>query len=250
MTALALGRNLKTLAKRTVEPALYRLFPRYAFYRARRNWNQAALFRQCEVTATFDAGDWDTYWTSGWRDLRLLLEVARSAGPLGSEFAVELGCGLGRLTKPLAEHFQAVLGVDIAVEMLRRAREQAAAPNIAYELVGSDSTLPLPDSVADLAIAWTVFRHMAKSTFETYLDELRRVLKPGGSLVFEAQIREVGAPAEPPPYDSFSEREYTRPELQSYCAAHGFSWRAERSAPSVTAGTATLIVAWHRDGAG
>ena len=248
MTAPALGRNLKIATKRAVESVLYRLFPGYAFYRARRDWNEAARGRQREATATFDAADWDTYWASGHRDLQVLLEVAESAGPLGWELAVEVGCGVGRLTQVVAKHFQKVLGVDIADGMLQHARRQAAAPNISYELVGSDNRLPLSDSRADLAIAWTVFRHMAKSTFETYLDELHRVLKPGACLVFEAQIRESGRPAEPAPYDSFGEREYTRSELQRYCAAHGFDWSAERSERSATPGTTTLIVAWHRDG--
>jgi ubiquinone/menaquinone biosynthesis C-methylase UbiE len=200
-----------------------------------------------ETTATFDAADWTTYWASGRRDLELLLEVAKEAGLLRCDFAIDLGCGIGRITHLLASVFQRVVGVDISSEMLRRALERSMAPNIGYEQVGKNGKLPVHAGVADLVIAWTVFRHVAKSVFAGYLDEAYRVLKPGGCLVFEAQIRESGTCAEPPPYDSFTEREYTRPELATYSSAHGFRWAAERTTVSVTPRTSTLILGWVKE---
>jgi SAM-dependent methyltransferase len=237
---------MKTLAKRAIESVVYRIDPAYASYRARRDWNHAALHMPREVTATFDAQDWETYWESGRRQVGTLLALARRAGPLGSGLAVEIGCGLGRLTRPLAGHFERVIGVDIADEMLKIARRDAAAPNIAYELLKPGERLPVDDDAADLLLAWTVFRHVSRSAFEGYLDEARRVLRPGGSLLFEAQVRDRGPRFEPPPYDSFTEREYSPADLRACCSAQGFRAAAEQFGPSVTPGTQTLIVVWRK----
>ena len=244
----SLGRRVKTRVKRAIESVVYRINPAYASYRARRDWNHAARYMPKEVTATFDAQDWETYWESGRRQVRDLLDLARGAGPLGSGLAVEIGCGLGRLTRPLAGHFERVVGADIADEMLKIARRDAAAPNITYELLKPGERLPVDDGAADFVLSWTVFRHVSRSTFEGYLDEARRVLRPGGGLVFEAQIRESGARAEPLPYDSFGERDYTMVELRRQCDVHGFLRRAERREESATPGTSTLVVVWCRPG--
>lgn len=239
--------RVKSLVGRVVEPAFYRLDRRYAAFKARRFWDRAARELPREMTATQDADDWDAYWASGTRDLNLLLATARRTGPLGTELALELGCGLGRITGPLADQFERVVGVDIAPEMVRLAQQHSERPNVSYALVGPESRLPLADGTVDFAVAWTVFRHMAKPAFARYLDELHRVLKSGGCLAFEAQIRESGPLVDPAPYLPWAEREYTVEELGWYCVDHRFTWGAEQWAVSVTPGTSTQIVAWRRD---
>jgi hypothetical protein len=72
------------------------------------------------------------------------------------------------------------------------------------------------------------------------------VLKPGGRLLFEAQIRESGQVSEPPEYQPITEREYSREELRGYCSRTGFRWVADGDAASITPGTSTLIVAWEK----
>jgi SAM-dependent methyltransferase len=198
------------------------------------------------VTAAQDADGWDIYWESGRRDLGILLSVGTGAGPLGTGLVVDLGCGIGRLTRPLSEKFNQVLAVDISGEMLAMARKNVPGDHVDFALVGADCGLDVPNCAADVVLAWTVFRHTPKSVFVRYLSEAWRVLKPGGRLLFEAQIRDSGNLANPPEYQPVTEREYSKEELRSCCSRAGFLWMAEMVAPSATPNTATLIVAWQK----
>ncbi|MFT4087752.1 MAG: class I SAM-dependent methyltransferase [Gordonia sp. (in: high G+C Gram-positive bacteria)] len=64
-------------------------------------------------------------------------------------FAVDVGCGTGQLTRRLAEHFGAVEGLDLSADQIANA---TPAPGGAYR-VGSESDTGLPDGVADLITA-------------------------------------------------------------------------------------------------
>lgn len=92
---------------------------------------------------------------------------------------LEIGVGTGRIALPLIERGIKVVGVDISVEMLRRYVEKAP-PNI--EVAVADAThLPFADRTFTSAIASHVL-HLIPG-WETALDELVRVLAPGGVLL-------------------------------------------------------------------
>jgi SAM-dependent methyltransferase len=235
------------VARRTADRALYRLLgQRWLSYRARRTWDIRADREPLVATAAFDAGDWSTYWASGRRDLDLVLSVARERGVLGTALAVEIGCGIGRLARYAAHDFERVIATDISPHMLKQAIEKAPMANVEYVLLGSDLKLPVASSTADLVYAWTVFRHTSEIVFAGYLDESRRVLKPGGCVVFEALLRETGTPFKPSLSNPVSEREYTHAELEDYRGRHGFALRSEREIPSMTAGTTNVVIAWSK----
>jgi ubiquinone/menaquinone biosynthesis C-methylase UbiE len=106
--------------------------------------------------------------------------------------------------------------------------------------------LPLEDNVADLIMAWTVFRHVPEGVFAAYLREAHRVLRSGGIFAFEAQNREVGPIERSDGHRPYPEREYRRSELVEHCANAGFIWGAEVERPSATPGTVTLVVAMRK----
>jgi ubiquinone/menaquinone biosynthesis C-methylase UbiE len=215
-------------------------------FRARRVWDRHARTRSLEATSSHDATDPDTYWRSGERDWRLLMAVANRARLPAQASAIEIGCGLGRLTRLAAADFSRVIGLDVSPEMLKQARIQANAPNVSYELVGSDGRIPSTAESVDLVFAWTVFRHMSKEMFGRYLDEARRVLKPGGCLAFEALIRDTGERANPSTSDANTEREYDSEELKAYAQRHGYEWAADQVIPSLTEGTHNLVIGWRK----
>ena len=100
---------------------------------------------------------------------------------------VEIGCGVGRMTRYLAEEFLEIHGVDISAEMIHRARARLRDyPNV-FLHVGSGTDLAcLPDKYFDLAFSYLVFQHIpSRAVIENYVREAARVLKPGGAFQFQ-----------------------------------------------------------------
>jgi ubiquinone/menaquinone biosynthesis C-methylase UbiE len=103
--------------------------------------------------------------------------------------AMDLGCGIGRLTKIMAGDFGVVLGVDISGEMIRQAKKRLKLYNN-IELYENDGyTLPISDNSVDFVFSFLVFQHMKTlAMVESNFREVYRVLKPGG--IFKVQLRQ------------------------------------------------------------
>lgn len=94
---------------------------------------------------------------------------------------LDLGCGTGYFTNQLANYFPQALsiGLDLAEGMLQQAKQYT---NIDYWLAGDAENLPLADNSIDV-----VFSNLALQwchDFPTALNEIYRVLKSQGSLLF------------------------------------------------------------------
>jgi ubiquinone/menaquinone biosynthesis C-methylase UbiE len=102
---------------------------------------------------------------------------------------LEIGCGVGRMTRMLAHIFGHVTGVDISEEMIRQAHENTTDLNNVDLLVGDGCTLAgLPDASYDFAFSFIVFQHIpAYSVIASYCREVYRVLKPRGLFKFQVQ---------------------------------------------------------------
>jgi demethylmenaquinone methyltransferase/2-methoxy-6-polyprenyl-1,4-benzoquinol methylase len=97
--------------------------------------------------------------------------------------ALDLCCGTGDLAfafRREASTGAQIIGCDFVPEMLVRARAKAAATGAAVEFVEADALhLPFADGSFDLASCAFGFRNLAN--YERGLQEIRRVLKPGGA---------------------------------------------------------------------
>lgn len=107
------------------------------------------------------------------------------AGVKGGEKALDLGCGTGIYTIELARKGAITTGVDHSEEMLHWARakaSQAHKEGLAVEFVSADAlTLPFPDDCFDLIMSVNLLCFIRER--EKALQEMRRVLKPGGRLI-------------------------------------------------------------------
>lgn len=96
---------------------------------------------------------------------------------------LEIGIGSGLNLPHYSEQVHSVTGVDPAAELTSRARQRAAYLSVPVEVLGlSGEALPLADnSVDSIVCTWTLC-----SIPNPYraVDEMRRVLKPGGHMIF------------------------------------------------------------------
>jgi ubiquinone/menaquinone biosynthesis C-methylase UbiE len=102
--------------------------------------------------------------------------------------ALDLGCGNGRHTEVLAEHAETVVGLDLSRGLLAEARNRAADRGFDAHLVQGDAAeLPFCDDRFDLAVYVATLHHLRpRSRRLASLDELARVLAPGGRAVVSA----------------------------------------------------------------
>ena len=92
---------------------------------------------------------------------------------------VEFGCGTGFYTQVLVGKADTVVATDISQGMLALAKERIKATNVTFQVEDCQAT-SLPDEVFDTAFISLVI-HFTEP--EKTLAEMRRILKPGGTLI-------------------------------------------------------------------
>jgi len=113
-------------------------------------------------------------------DRARLQTMLREAALQPGDRVVEVGCGTGRLTLPLAAMTLAgVTGVDSEARMLDVARRKDTAGRIEW-IRGSAYRLPLDDGAAALVVMVMVV-HLLRQRVRAFT-EARRILRPGGQL--------------------------------------------------------------------
>lgn len=104
-------------------------------------------------------------------------------GPAGRK-ALEVGCGGGLLTEEIAKMGFITTGIDPAETSIRTAREHAKAAGLAIQYDhGSGERLPYPDHAFDAVFCCDVLEHVKDAG--KVVSEISRVLKPGGSFIFD-----------------------------------------------------------------
>ncbi len=108
----------------------------------------------------------------------------RFAGIVAGETVLDVGTGTGVLAVTSARLGAKVSGLDLTPELIEQARENAAIarlPDIDWK-VGDAEDLPYSDASFDVVISQ--FGHMFAPRPDIVVAEMRRVLKPGGRVVF------------------------------------------------------------------
>ncbi len=101
---------------------------------------------------------------------------------------VEIGCGAGRITNQLAQHFQAVHALDISPDMLAYAQQNVKAAHVRFYLT-EGVNIPLADYSASAVFSCHVFQHFdTLSVASEYFKEIARVLAPGGTTMIHLPI--------------------------------------------------------------
>jgi SAM-dependent methyltransferase len=202
-TVLATGR---WSLKRPVADLLDRLGllgPAFRTYEAllARDWS--ALFGKSRVELAADGlplppkelrvrsgpafADAELFLESGRRHKQLVVDLLVEAGadPPGFDAVLDFGCGCGRVVRHWHGDGPAVHGSDLNPDAIRW-----NAANLVFAAFTTNELMPPlahADDSFDLVWAFSVFTHLPADVQQAWLDELARVLKPGGWLLLSTQ---------------------------------------------------------------
>jgi SAM-dependent methyltransferase len=134
--------------------------------------------------------------------------------------ALEIGCGPGRLMRPLSKYFGEIHGVDVSDEMVRLARERLHGIRHAHAHHAPDSDLSaFADESFDFIYSYAVFQHIpSREVVLRYLRETRRVLKVGGIARFQLN----GLPESGSQYDTWSGVRISAAEVAAFARDNDF----------------------------
>lgn len=155
----------------------------------REYWDDRAdedAFYFVDSRVPYRGSDRERFWAGGPGDLDAIL------GRLGVEVSagdevVEIGCGVGRLTRPLAARGRTVRAVDVSGRMLELARRHNPdLDNVTWVLGDGTSLTAVADASADVCLSHVVFQHIPDPQVTLgYVREMGRVLRPGGWAAFQ-----------------------------------------------------------------
>jgi ArsR family transcriptional regulator len=137
--------------------------------------------RKAKVRQFFDnaADSWDelrSQLIGDRNDLLALLDLFDPSWVVG-----DLGCGTGHIAATLAPSVGRVIAIDESGPMLAAARARLASASNVELREGHIESLPLEDGVLDVAILFLVAHFITDPA--RAMQEIRRVLKPGGRLL-------------------------------------------------------------------
>jgi SAM-dependent methyltransferase len=96
---------------------------------------------------------------------------------------IDLGCGSGRLANALTKSGKfEYLGTDVVQSLLDYAATKSD-PSYRFKLNPAIS-VPVEDNLTDFVVAFSLFTHLLHSETFMYIEDSKRVLRPGGKVIF------------------------------------------------------------------
>jgi ubiquinone/menaquinone biosynthesis C-methylase UbiE len=116
---------------------------------------------------------------------RVELCLARCAG---GERILEIGFGSGLTFLNLCDHYREIHGLDLTADV-QRVTEVFLARGIAADLrQGTVLQMPYPDNHFDTVLLISILEHLKPPDLTTAFSEIRRVLCPGGQVIYGVPI--------------------------------------------------------------
>ncbi|ROO88286.1 methyltransferase family protein [Actinocorallia herbida] len=122
----------------------------------------------------------------GYKFHRLFTETALPETAAATR-VVDLGCGFGKSTRPLALRYPGaeVIGIDLAAPGLRLAHAEAEAEGVKIDYRQADARATgLEEASCDVVTGTMTLHEMPSEAVKETIAEAARVLKPGGTMAF------------------------------------------------------------------
>ena len=134
-------------------------------------------------------GGWDVgeFFATGKAEIDVQMQFLAAAGwPKQHGLAVDFGCGAGRVSRALAAHFDRVVGLDVSASMIETARRlNADRAHIEFRENASARLDGVADASVDFVYSMMTLQHIPTTLAHGYVEEILRVLAPGGVAVFQ-----------------------------------------------------------------
>jgi len=128
--------------------------------------------------------------------------------PVSGARILDAACGAGFGSHAISEYVEWVVGVDVSVSAIVEAADRYRRSNLSFAAMDC-STLGFRDERFDAVLSFETIEHVADD--HRYVDEIARVLRPGGRLVLSTpRAQSRGAVPENP----YHVREYTWGQLE------------------------------------
>jgi ubiquinone/menaquinone biosynthesis C-methylase UbiE len=193
----------------------------------RADWNKRAAEDAYYYVAFGRRGQGDQEFFDSAADVVHALEAELKRLPAAdrrSRRALEIGCGPGRLMRPMSWNFGEIHGVDVSDEMIRLAKKKLKdTPNAFPRATDGTDLSCYADEFFDFVYSYAVFQHIpsAEVVF-SYLVEAWRVLKPGG--ILRCQINSLPKTAKH--YTTWEGVRISAGEVAEFASEHDFQLMA------------------------
>lgn len=164
-------------------------------------------------------------------DVPFYVELARQAADEG-QAVLELGCGTGRVTIPIAQAGVEVVGLDNSPAMLDVARRKARDAGLDIRWVTADMrSFQLEQPFGLIIIPFRTFLHLLTDEDQAAsLDRVYQHLLPGGRFALNFFVQPLAQRAPQPVisriYRSMQVRYVSRYEMERLLLRHGFEIEA------------------------